>query len=238
MKRVENITREQVTKLIVKLIKECAKNMGNSTNIEVGIGHSNWINGNKKWAYSEIRFGGCSYIFKDKEITEYDFIRLLENALKESGVKGKVFYDVCGDGIWTSKQAIFRRLEIFAKPCKEFRELNKVLVKNGSKEIGEFDVYSVRVCGKRSIYNDSGKYSYLCHDSVKCQSVIDFIKDNKGRNGVVKTSVVDYLDKGDEEDYRIAQYQESEWYGRAGANLKVNIIGGKGKKDYENTFGL
>lgn len=239
MERIENITREQVIKLIAKFIKEQAKSMGDKTNMELDIEHHNWVCGmgcNKKWSSSEITFGGKSYIFKDKEITEEDFIGMLHKALQESGVKGKVFFDTYGDGYWNKKQNIFRRLEIFAKPCKEFNQLNKYLSKCGVKEIDDYDVFSVRVCGKRSSYSDSGRYYYLCHNPKMCLSIIDYIKSNKGRNGIISIKVEQYLDHGYEEEYRIAQYQESEWYGKRGNNLTITINGGKNKKDYKETF--
>jgi uncharacterized protein CbrC (UPF0167 family) len=241
MARIENITKDKLVEAIAKFIKELSKKMGDKTNMEVDIDHSNWMCGmgaNKKWSYTEIRFGGNSYIFKDKEITEEQFVYLLNKALDKSGIKGKVFYDTYGDGYWCDKQTIFRRLEIFNKPCKEFKELNKTIKKCGAKEIGEFDVFSVGICGKRSSHGDYGKYYYLCYQPNMCLSIIDYIKSNKGRNGIVKVEVRDYLDHGDDCDYRIAQYQESEWYGKRGNNLILSIKKGKNKKDYQYKFEL
>jgi hypothetical protein len=126
MTRIENISKEQVTKLIAKFIKEQSKKIGDRTNMEL----VNWVCGvgrDKKWSHTEIRFDGNSYIFKDKKITEEQFVCLLNKALEESGVKGKVFYDVYDDGYCAERQTIFGRLEIFGKPCKEFKELNKAL---------------------------------------------------------------------------------------------------------------
>lgn len=239
MKRIENIKREELTSAIVKFIKVQEKNMGEKTNMKLDIKFSNWYGGmgrNKKWVYSEICLGDTSYTFKDKEITEEGFINLLEKCLKDSGVNGKVFSHAYGDGYWVAREYYFDRLEIFGKSCKEFKELNKILTKHGSKEIGCLDVYSVSICGKRSSYSDCGKYYYLCHDTKKCLQIIDYIKDNKGRNGVIKVEVKEFLNKGDEEDYRIAQYQESEWYGVRGNELSLTIKGGKNKKDYSKSF--
>lgn len=126
MTRIENISKEQVTKLIAKFIKGQSKKMGDGTNMEL----VNWVCGvgrDKKWSHTEIRFDGNSYIFKDKKITEEQFVCLLNKALEESGVKGKVLYDVYDDGYCAERQTIFGRLEIFVKYCKEFKELNKAL---------------------------------------------------------------------------------------------------------------
>jgi hypothetical protein len=241
MVRIENITREQLVELIADFIKEQSDNMGDKSNMELGISISNWVCGmgkNKKWAYTEIKVGDNSYIFKDREINEDYFVYMLNNALDKSKVKGNVFYDVYGDGYWTPKQTIFKRFEIFAKPCKEFKELNKVLVKYGAKEIDDYDVFSVRVCGKRSTWSDVGKYYYLCHLPNVCLSIIYYIKSNKGRNGIIKSEVKSYLNHGDEEDYRVAQYQETEWYGKRGDYLLINIENGKNKKNYQKKFEL
>ena len=239
MARIENISREKVTNLIAKFIKKQSREMGDKTNMTLDISHFNWVCGmgrDKKWSYSEIRFDDNCYIFKDKEISEDAFIILLKKALELSGVNGKVFYDEYGDGIWTKKQVLFKRLEIFGKPCKEFKELNKILVKNGIKNIGDLDVFSVGICGKRSSYGDSGKYYYLCYQPKMCLSIIDYIKSNKGKFGVIKAEVKEYLDYGDDVDYEIAQYQESEWYGKRGNNITISIRGGKNKKDYQYKF--
>jgi len=181
---------------------------------------------------TEIKFGRKAYVFEDREITDYGFIDMLNKALDKSGVKGKVFYDEYEGGFFTPSQVVFDRLEIFAKPCKEFNALNKCLSKLGVKPIGEFDVFSVGICGKRNSYSDDGNFRYLCHQPKLCLSVIDYIKANKGRNGVVSVVLKDYVYHGDDTDYRIAIYEESEWYGRKGRKLILTIKGGKGKKDY------
>jgi hypothetical protein len=239
MEKIENITKEGLITSMVAFIKDWSMRIGERTNLNLPIEYSNWMCGmglHKKWSHTEITLDDKSYIFKDKEITEEDFIHLLNKALEKSGVNGKVFYDVCGDGYWCEKQYIFRRLEIFAKPCKEFNELNKLFKKYASKTLGDLDVFSVEICGKRSSYSDCGEYHYLCHNAKKCLSIIEYIKANKGRNGVVSFSVNDYLDHGDETDYKIAQYQESEWYGKRGNNLTIVIKCGRNKKDYSNDF--
>lgn len=239
MEKIENITKEALIKSMVAFIKDWSMRIGERTNLNLPIEHSNWMCGmgpHQKWSHTEITLDNKSYIFKDKEITEEEFIYLLNKALEKSGVNGKVFYDVYGDGYWGEKQYIFRRLEIFAKPCKEFNELNKLFKKCGSKTLGDLDVFSVEICGKRSSYSDYGKYHYLCHNPKMCLSIIDYIKTNKGRNGVVRVEVRDYLDHGDDCDYRIAQYQESEWYGKRGNNLILTIKAGKQKKEYQYKF--
>jgi len=230
--------KQEIINALARYIKEQEKSMKEGENNRVlGIYYNNWQSGiSKKWVRSEVKFDGKTYNITDKELTEGEFVHLLGEALEKSKARGKVFSQTYGDGYWISKVTRFDRLEIFGKPCKEFNDLNKLLVKLGTSKIDETSVYSVGICGKRSSYDDDGDYRYLCYNPKKCKRIIDFIKENKGRNGVVRCSIESFIDKGDEMDYEIAQYQESEWYGSRGYNLVVNIKGGKGKKDYKKEF--
>ena len=231
--------RKELKSAIVTFIKAQKKKMGDKPNMTLPIEYGNYgtrNNGKFTWKYTRIGLGDKTIEIKDREISENSFILMLEDALEESGVKGRVFSRSCGDGYWCPKETYFERVDIYGKPCKEFNELNRLFVKLGEMKLDETFVFSVGICGKRSTYDDSGKYRYLCHCPKKCQAIIDFIKDNKGRNGEITRHIKSFVDKGDEEEYRIAQYRESEWYGTRGYNLTIEIKNGKGKKDYSKTF--
>ena len=91
----KNVSRKDLANAIVKFIKDESKKMnerGKSME-ELRIFYSNWVNGARKWVSSVITLGGDKYEFTDKEVTEIEFINLLKDALKASGVDGKVFYD-------------------------------------------------------------------------------------------------------------------------------------------------
>jgi hypothetical protein len=236
--RIENKTREQVTNLIAKHIKECFKAMGSRTNMNLDIDLSNWSSGfgrNSKWSNSEIRFGGNSYIFKDKEITDAAFIRMLNDAVALSNVRCKVYSQTYGDGYWTPQEVRFERLEIYAKPCKEFITLYKMLEKYANRTLGETEVFFARVCGKRSSWSESGTRQYLCYDAKQCQNIIDTIRKHRTSKDSFGFEVEECFSHGDDYDYEIAQYQESEWYGSNQTKLHITIKtpSGKVKADYK-----
>ena len=240
MARIENITRETLIFLMAKYMMDCQKQMGERTNMELDIRLNNWgsnLKGKWYWSRTEIEFGHNIYVFTDKQIEDDNFIYMLNKALeKANGVRGKVYSQTYGDGCWTPKETRFERIEIYAKPCKEFKELNNMFTKYGSKEVGETDVFSVRVCGKRSSWSDSGKYYYLCYNAKRCATIMDDIRHNKPRGWKLSINVEDYFSHGDEEDYRCAQHMESEWYGQRGSKLKVTFYNSKGEKKYDKVY--
>jgi len=240
MAKIENKTREQVTALMAKFIKESFKAMASNSK-ELNVKLNNWCSGfgrNSKWSYTEIRFGGDSYIFKDKEIDDLSFVRMWENAIAISKVRGKVTYDTYGDGYWTPKTYRFKRVEIFAKPCKEFVSLVKLIEKYARITISETDVFDVRVCGKRSSWSDSGRYDYLCYEPKTCQAIIDYIRKSRTSKDTLTIEVAPYSSHGDDMDYKCAQYHESEWYGFRGARLNVKVTTPNGKIKAKNYWAL
>lgn len=238
----KTITREKLVSVMAKFIKEQSKQMGDKTNVELPISISSWVCGmgrDKKWSHTDIEIGEYRdkviYTFTDKEITDEQFVYMLRKALEESKVRGQVFADVCGDGYWTEKVTYFKRIEIYAKPCKEFTTLAKLIQRYTNKTIEGTDVFHVRVCGKRSAWSDSGRYSYLCYEPNKCQTIIDTIRAKKTSKDGLKVEIEEYFSHGDEGDYRCAMYQESEWYGCRGAKLHFTITtpSGRIKSDYK-----
>jgi hypothetical protein len=232
MANIENIERTELVKLMGKFIKKVSESMGTKTNVEVPIDYSNWVNGAKRWSFSRIEFDGNTYTFNDREIAIRNFVFYLNNALKASGVDGKVF---CDTDMYDTP-IIFRRLEIFGKPCKEFNALNKMLVKNGAREIGKLDVNSVRICGKRSCYDECGNYRYLCFSPKDCTTITEAIKKDRKRGWKLSVSIKPYVNHGDEYDYEIAMYQESEWYGTMGNEIEVTFRNGKGEKVLKKSY--
>jgi hypothetical protein len=238
----KTITREKLVSVMAKFIKEQSKQMGDKTHIELPIEISNWSSGfgrNSKWAHTDIEIGEYRdkviYTFTDKEITDEQFVYMLRKALEESKVRGQVFADVYGDGCWTPKQTIFRRVEIYAAPCKEFTTLAKLIQKYSGKTIGGTDVFHVSVCGKRSAWSDSSAYRYLCYEPNQCKAIIDTIRTKKTSKDALKVEMEGYFSHGDEEDYRCAMHMESEWYGCRGVKLHLTITtpSGRIKSDYK-----
>ena len=240
----KTITREKLVSVMAKFIKEQSKQMGSKTHIELPIEITSWSSGfgrNSQWAHTDIEIGEYRdkviYTFTDKEITDEQFVRMLNRALEESKVRGKVFADVCGDGYWTKQITYFRRIEIYAKPCKEFTILANMIQKYSGKTIEGTDVFHVRVCGKRSSWSDSRDYSYLCYEPNQCKAIIDTIRSKKTSKDALKVEIEEYFSHGDEEDYRCAMHMESEWYGCRGAKLHLTIKTPSGKVKADCKFG-
>lgn len=239
----KQVTREQLTSILAKFIKDCQKGMGDKTNIELPIDIENWNCGmgrNSKWSHTDIIVGSypnkTTYTFTDREITNEQFVRMLKDAIAKSNVRAKVVYDECGDGYWCDKVTIFRRVEVFAKPCKEFDSLRNYVDKYGRYTIGDTDIYNVNICGKRDSYSDTGRYRYLCYDAKTCKVILDTLRKFRGSKDTLKVTDVPYTNRGDETDYRIAQYQESEWYGYRGTGLSFKITSPSGKVKLDKQF--
>ena len=154
---------------------------------------------------------------------------MLSNAIAKSNVRAKVFSETYGDGYWISKETRFKFVEIYAAPCKEFVTLVRMLERYADFTLHETDIFMVNVCGKRSSWSDSGRINYLCYQPNKCQTIINFIRNNRNSKDAVMVSIDEYFSHGDETDYKIAQYQESEWYGCRGKVLTLNISTPSGK---------
>jgi len=225
---------DELKKILPNILKGIEKRMGNVTNVVANIDLHNWCCGcgkNAKWAYSEIYCDGVKYIIKEKEVTDEMFVRILNDALAVSKVRGKVVYDVCGDGYWSPKQTYFRRLEIFAKPCKEFISLVKYIEKYSRFTLGDTDIFYTNVCGKRTSWSD-GKYRYLCYDAERCKAILADMRKYRGSKDTLKVGVKEFFSHGDDTDYRVAMYQESEWYGCRGNKLVVSIKTPNGKEKH------
>ena len=64
--------------------------MGERNNLQLAIRHDDWgnrINGVWKWSSSEITVGDDKYTIRDRQVTDEHFLVVVENALKESGVR-------------------------------------------------------------------------------------------------------------------------------------------------------
>jgi len=238
MARIENFSKERLVKLIADHIKKSFKQMGTLTNCNLDIRLDNWgcrMNGKWTWHTSEIKFGDNSYIYKDKQIDDAAFIRILNDAIALSNVRCKVYSQTYGDGYWTPKETHFERVEMYAKPCKEFITLYKMLEKYANRTLGETEVFFARVCGKRSSWSESGERQYLCYNAKQCQNIIDTIRKHRTSKDSFGFEVEECFSHGDDYDYEIAQYQESEWYGSNQTKLHITIKtpSGKVKADYK-----
>ena len=234
-----DVTREQLIILMAKYIKECSKKLNDTrSSVEVSILHRNWTSCGKerKWSWTEIKFNGNEYHFYDKEITDKDFLVIVNTALRESNCRGKVktkeWEESNPDGWWRSpiKHIKFDGLTLLGKPCKEFVTLNRLLNKYTNKSLEETEVNTSRVCGKRNSWSaNSNSTGYLCYNPEKCKRAIEFIRTKRTSKDTLFFEVKNEL-YHDDEDYRIAQYQESEWYGLEYNYLLLKVTTPKGKE--------
>ena len=233
-------TREKLIILLAKYIKECSKKLNEKTSsINVHIGHDNWYSGggnNRMFRYTNIYFGDKNYKFYDKEITDRDFLVIVQTAFKESKCKGQVktkeWEEQNPRGWWLSpiKHIEFDNLTLLGKSCKEFSTLSRMLKKYTNKELGETDVNSSSVCGKRSSWSaDKNSTGFLCYQPKKCQRAIDFIREKRTSKDNLYFEVKNVLEHENEHEYKIAQYQESEWYGSEYNYLELKVTTPTGK---------
>lgn len=235
----KQVTRERLEKILGKFIKDSRKTMGDRNIVRLPIKLDNWCSGSwkdSKWSHTDVTIGDDVYTFTDKEINDFQFINMLQRAICDNAILGRVNFDVSGDGYWVSKTYYYKSVEIFKNPCKEFATLWNYLSKYGKGfTLGNFDVFHCEVCGKRNSWSD-GKHDYLCYDAKECKKILDIIRKFKGSKDTLKVSVKEYFDYGDEGDYRCAQYQESEWYGHRGQMLCVEVTTPSGKVKLNKEF--
>lgn len=234
-----DITREKLIILMSRYIKTCAKELNENTfSAVVPIRHENWyskVNGRNVWSFTRINVGRDTFNFYDCRISEGEFLTIVGTALRESNCKGKIeTRDAWGENAYGRMYSFkeFKTLTLLGKPCKQFVTLNRMLKKYTNNELQETEVYTGEVCGKRSSWSvDESSKGYLCYQPKKCQDAIDFIRKKKTSRDVLKVKVENVLDHGDEYEYKIAQYQESEWYGseKKILELVVNTPSGKEK---------
>jgi len=243
MAKVTNLDRDDLLILyIADFIKSCKRiHLVSNKSYIIPIKLENWgthLRGSFKWSRSVIKFDGAEYEFTNREIDDNKFIYLLNKALEQSKVRGKVFFQTYGDGYWVKKETRFERLEIYADSCKEFDKLAKMIQKYANKTIEPTDIFDVSVCGKRSSWSDSRDYTYLCYDADKCNAIIDYIRNNRSSRDIMEVVVEEYFSHGDDADYQCAMYQESEWYGCRGNKLLIKITTPSGKAKAMNRWGM
>ena len=129
-------TKEKLIILLAKYIKECSKKLNeNTSSINVPIGHDSLYSGrgnDRTFCYTNIYFGDKNYKFYDKEITDRDFLVIVQTALNESKCKGKVktkeWEEYNPNGWWYSpiKHIEFDNHTLLGKHCKEVVKLYRM----------------------------------------------------------------------------------------------------------------
>lgn len=146
----------------------------------------------------------------------------LKNAIKEikgiSVVEDKDIY--FGRCMWDSSPSIAKFPTLickFGKPCKEFNQLAKLVLKKYGINLGIKDLYSVHLFGKCGRYSESGSRNYnIAYNSATCQRYIDYIK-SFGRKKTTCKIVAD----DDMEDLEHSRIALTECYGYRTMRLRI-----------------
>ena len=112
------------------------------------------------------------------------------------------------------------------KPCKEYTQLQKWLAKHANFNLKDYELYSVRLFGKRGRYDESGRKVFLCHQPERCKKALEDLR--KARTTGCTLSVT--LKNEDEGNYDESVRYETEYYGCRERMMIVDINTKGGKK--------
>ena len=196
---------------------------------------------------------------KPKKVTNAEFSKFVKNITGKLQKQGAVviwndfggriddsdFYDKVKQlPIWKRGAGMYPKLMMekgywedtyyaFAKPCKEFVRLQKMLA---SKNIflNEEDVKVVWIEGKRSVY-DYDDFRFLCHNPDKCNEIMEWLKANKWRTHKVKMSIERQMNDSDRYDYD-GEDMECEWSGSISYPLVLKLLTPTGRVSAEREF--
>lgn len=103
----------------------------------------------------------------------------------------------------------------YGKPCKEFKELAKVVERKTGLVLEPTTLYRCRLFGKRSVYNESGRKYYTAFNERECARLLESVK-SFGRKRI-KAEVTTY----DDIDTDTSSRYETECYGSREVTLVV-----------------
>lgn len=103
----------------------------------------------------------------------------------------------------------------YGKPCKEFKELAKVVERKTGLVLEPTTLYRCRLFGKRSVYDESGRKYYTAFNERECAKLLESVK-SFGRKRI-KAEVTTY----DDIDTDTSSRYETECYGSREVTLVV-----------------
>lgn len=145
--------------------------------------------------------------------------------------ESKEIYPYCGANNVRISNTI-PTIKMLAEPCKEFGQLNKMLVKYANKTINPLEWYRTDLCGKRGTYNESGTPTYNCFDTRCCQQIIDYIRKHKSS----KDKLTFNINANDDIDTEYSIKYETECYGRRYMSLTIDITTPTGRNKAHFAF--
>lgn len=178
--------------------------------------------------------------FDNKEFgkfnNEYDisrfftFVRGMLNDLKKVRGYKHLIFEESEHGNYPYYYNVIDNLGLMDNPCKEYVQLQKYITKYGKYKLGNFEIYEVRMFGKRgSVDTEMGKRRYLDHDAKKCASYLEILRRARGAKDKM---ICEYTKDNiyiDPEERRASMYYECECEGVKESYLTIEFRTPSGK---------
>lgn len=192
-----------------------------------------------------------SYIIKvnDKDMAEvrthYDAAEIfseLRNQLnaqkKVKGWAGLSFDNeriYLGSGTWSDYEISgIRKVCLAVAPCNEYKSLMNFLNKYGNARLGNYELFSAAMGGKRGrLWDEYGERCFLDNKPNKCTRLLDEMRKARGTKDTItcKRGEENYID---EIDRKYSEYHEVECEGEKRKYIIVTIKTPTGKVKYES----
>lgn len=125
-------------------------------------------------------------------------------------------------GRTTELTKIVKGIILYTKPCKEFELLRRMLRRYANHELGELELFSVAIVGKRGTnYTESGKREYYAYNPRKCLDILEWIRKNRRLSDTLDASVEECVDC---EDRDYSRQYETESYGTKHQYLSLKLF--------------
>lgn len=138
-------------------------------------------------------------------------------------------------GGWYSRPYTIKAVTLVTLPdpqCSEFKSLRNYITKYGNLTIGDYELFSVRMGGKRgSLWDEEGPRHYLDNRPKRCAEILAELRKYRGAKDKmsVKRGKEKYIDP---EEYRHSVYYEVECSGEFRTFAEVTITSPNGKVKY------
>lgn len=129
---------------------------------------------------------------------------------------------------------LIKNVILTAEPCKEWETLQKYIAKYCGRFVGDKDIWSVGIGGKRGrIYGEEGDRNYISHYPKRCNKYLEELKKARGINDRVSTNFKK-VDDIDPWDLQCSIRNEVEFSGSRIYYLEVKFITPNGKEKIVN----
>lgn len=179
--------------------------------------------------------------FNNKEYgkfkSEYDigrlftFVRAMLNDLKKVRGYKHLIFEESEHGNYPYYYNVIDKVGLMGNPCKEYAQLQKYIAKYGKYNLGNFELFSVDMFGKRgSVDMESGRRQYLDHEPLRCAFALEALRHHRGAKDKMVCEYIQDEIYIDPEEKRASSYYETECHGSKRSYLVVEIFSPNGKK--------